>query len=86
VQKIVSALTTGGYIVNKHYMPTVLEAFTNCNITHDYRTAIDSCWRKLQPEGNWFSLRPQIGTQSMSMSDIEGKLVDYTTGYSSGMA
>jgi hypothetical protein len=31
-------------------------------------------------------LRPQIGTQSMSMSDIEGKLVDYTTGYSSGMA
>ena len=80
VQKIMNAQTTGGYIVNKHYMETLRRAFADCNVIKGgYGVAIDTCWKKLQPAGNWYTLQPQLGMQISSMSDIQGYVVDYET-------
>ena len=78
-----AALTASGYIIHKSFAPTLLQTFlqasyrlseSNCSQT-EY--AHDVLWKKLQQSGRWFALRPLIGKQRASYSDIEKRLVDY---------
>jgi hypothetical protein len=80
IQQIRDAQTTGGYIVNRHYMEAVRRAFADCPVaTGGYDASIDFCWKHLQPDAGWFTLRPQLGRQTASVSDIEMEAVDYST-------
>lgn len=77
------ALTTSGYIVHRSFASTLLQNFmqaayhlneSNCS-KEEY--AHDVLWKELQQSGKWFALKPLIGKQRASYSDIERKDVDY---------
>lgn len=83
LEVINTALTGSGYVVHKDYAPTLLRKLLqaayslnhyNC-VTIEY--APDVLWRELQQSKKWFALKPLIGKQRASFSDIEQKHVDY---------
>lgn len=76
VVRIVSAATTHAYVVNGAYITQLYNAFSACNVTKNYDTAIDTCWFELQKSGKWYGIKPQMGTQRKGFSDIEHKYID----------
>ena len=77
VSQVHEAQTTGGYIARRSIMPAMYAAFADCNVTVDYVTAIDQCWKPLQRRFVWVGFEPQPGTQMKSFSDIEQRDVNY---------
>ena len=81
--KISMCATTTGYLVNKHYIPILLnnvkdgaELFAkNSNMPSTY--AVDVYWRTLQSADNWFLITPPTVVQLEGYSDIEQKHVNY---------
>ena len=81
--KLHSAKTTTGYLVNKHYMRTLLSNFEeglsylikDYSIFFDY--ALDAYWNRLQQKDNWFIVQPPLVYQKPSYSDICNAQVDY---------
>ena len=78
-----AAFTASGYIVHRSFATTLLNIFlqaafhlneSNCS---KVEFAHDVLWLKLQQSGKWFSLKPLIGKQRASYSDIEKMNVDY---------
>ena len=78
-----SGQTTTAYIVSSDYYATLLENF-KAGCVGLMRTgskpefAIDMYWKRLQQVGRWFVVAPGLCTQRPDVSDIEGRLVDYT--------
>jgi GR25 family glycosyltransferase involved in LPS biosynthesis len=82
--KVVNAQTTTAYIVQAHYYNTLLSnfkesAFMLMNQMPAQKSAIDIHWKRLQCTGHWFALRPLLVTQAPGYSDIEHRIVNYTT-------
>ena len=75
--QIQNAQTTGGYIARRRIIPYIYQAFKECDVSKDYYTAIDQCWKPLQTTYLWIGFEPQIGKQSKSFSDIELREVEY---------
>lgn len=81
--KVTSCQTTTGYIVNGHYIDTLLKHFTEgLNMLLKYPDkhlfyAIDRYWFYLQKQDNWFLIIPQVVVQAPNYSDIEQKNTDY---------
>jgi glycosyl transferase family 25 len=80
--KIISAQTTGAYIVNNSYYQTLLTNFKEglnnlieTNMSGKY--AIDRYWKQLQSRDSWYIVIPQICFQIPSYSDIQKKNVNY---------
>jgi hypothetical protein len=78
--QINNAQTTGGLLfrdteVLKRYRDLI--SLENCNVRKDNAIAIDQCMKPLQSEVLWVGLKPQIGTQISSFSDIEQMVVNY---------
>ena len=78
-----AALTASGYIIHRSFAPKILETFmeasyrlneSNCS---QAEYAHDVLWKRLQQSGKWFALKPLIGKQRASYSDIEKRHVDY---------
>ena len=78
-----AALTASGYIIHRSFATTLLHNFlqvayhlneSNCSKA-EY--AHDVLWKKHQQSGKWFALKPVIGRQRASYSDIEKMNVDY---------
>lgn len=82
------AQTTSGYVVRKSYARRLLQNFLlsayhlnqrDCplplSIKEEY--AIDMYWKRLQSSGEWYALKPLIGKQRPSYSDIEKTDVDF---------
>ena len=78
VVRIREAQASSGYFIKASYMPIVYKVFLQCDILSSPLVALDSCWKKLQREGNWYGLEPQLGTQKPGYSDIEGREVQYS--------
>ena len=91
LNKVIECQTRSGYIIKKSYIPNLLKVWKeNVNIrlkyniskTNSYKeyndtnTAGDQCWKILQND-KWFSVRPVLGKQIKSYSDLEKKVVDY---------
>lgn len=83
LEVIVEAMTASGYLVHKDFAPTLLRTLlqaayhlnkSNCSQAH---YAHDVLWAELQRSGKWFALKPVIGKQRASYSDIEKRHVDY---------
>ena len=80
------AQTTSGYIVRKSYAGKLLQNFllsayhlnqNECPLPIKMEYAIDMYWKRLQSSGEWFALKPLIGKQRPSYSDIEKTDVDF---------
>lgn len=83
--RVRKAFTTVGYIVNKHYVPILLENFKEAEqlldkhvkSLRDYRNvstypyAIDIWWQQLQKKDKWYSTLPTLGKQCDGYSNIE---------------
>jgi GR25 family glycosyltransferase involved in LPS biosynthesis len=81
--KVSKCQTTTGYIVQKHYIPTLIanikEGVNNLikNPQKHVLYAIDKNWFKLQQRDNWFLIIPLTVVQKPGYSDIEKKNTDY---------
>jgi hypothetical protein len=77
--------TTTGYIVNGAYLDTLIanmeEGLDNLRLNPSNTTqyAIDRNWIKLQRIGHWYIIIPLTVSQYTNYSDIEDKVVDYTS-------
>ena len=83
ITKIIDAQTLSGYIVNKKFAKTLLDNYKESVNSLEFigykvhHLCFDIYMKKLQPTSNWFCLKPKIGKQMESYSDIEYKVVDY---------
>lgn len=83
ISKIIDAQTTSGYIVSRKFAPVLLQNYKQGILNLErlgYRVddfCIDIYMKKLQPCSNWYCLKPKIGKQMESFSDIEKHSVNY---------
>jgi len=81
--KVSKCQTTTGYIVQKHYIPTLIanikEGVNNLikNPQKHVIYAVDKYWFNLQARDNWFLIIPLTVVQKPGYSDIEKKNTDY---------
>jgi hypothetical protein len=75
--------TTTGYVVNKNYIPVLLQNMKQGlenlirNPKRGSAFSVDIFWKHLQQTGRWFLLVPVAAVQLASFSDIENRFVDY---------
>jgi glycosyl transferase family 25 len=81
--KVSKCQTTTGYLVNGHYIPTLIENIkigVNNLIKNPQQHkfyAIDKYWFNLQQKDNWYLIIPLTVTQKPGYSDIEKKPTNY---------
>lgn len=81
--KIGNCQTTTGYIVNKHYLDTLITNFREsaANLIKDPQNkrmfALDVYWKRLQQIHQWYMIVPITVIQVESYSDIENRVTDY---------
>jgi len=80
--RLLSAQTATAYVVAQSYYDTLIanyrEAIDLYTRTGDWtKYANDQYWKRLQPRGRWYIVRPNMGFQLPSYSDIEGRNVNY---------
>ena len=80
--RLIESQTTASYIVNRHYIPIVIQNFEESlkksiseGPTHD--NALDIYWKKLQRIDNWYITHPVYIYQKPSYSNIKNQDVDY---------
>lgn len=83
LDEIKEAQTASGYLVHKSFAPIMLQNhlyaayhLNQADCPHNVY-AHDQTWKNLQQSGKWFALKPLIGKQKASYSDIEKRNVDY---------
>jgi GR25 family glycosyltransferase involved in LPS biosynthesis len=74
IRKIIDGQTASGYIVNGHYLDTLIELYSWAipaleRTNEHWNYANDLVWKRLQPGGNWFYLTKRLGRQRASYSD-----------------
>ncbi len=82
IGKIGYAQTASGYLVNGHYLETLLnhlkEGYKYLEPTrHFWLYTNDVYWKTLQAKDNWFYFKNRIGIQRKSFSDNSGVVTDY---------
>jgi glycosyl transferase family 25 len=81
--KVTRCQTTTGYLVNGHYIKTLLNnikmGLTNLlnNPTNKTQYAIDKFWFGLQEIHNWYLITPLTVVQREDYSDIEKRVTNY---------
>jgi glycosyl transferase family 25 len=80
--RLESCQTTTAYVVDQGYYDTLLanyrEGVALLGATDDYpQYALDQFWKRLQPVGRWFIVRPNMGFQLPGYSNVEEKPVNY---------
>ena len=83
--RVFEAQTTTGYIVPRRYMPTLLQNFKNglagfLETGNRWTYSIDSYWKSLQRDDQWFFLTPPTVIQYANWSNIESAHTDYGRG------
>jgi hypothetical protein len=74
--RVLSSQTASGYIVHRNYARVLLENFRAgfelllCG-TRPEEACIDMYWKRLMPEGKWYTTRDRVGYQYGNFSDIE---------------
>jgi GR25 family glycosyltransferase involved in LPS biosynthesis len=82
IHRILSAQTTSGYILHRDYLPTLLHNFQeSCQNLETNGKSSEGCldihWKRLQPQGKWFTYYTRIGYQYESYSDVEKFVANY---------
>lgn len=82
VKRILYSQTTSSYIIKKHYIPTLLQNFTES--MHDMESrgvhrenCLDIHWTELMKKDVWYGIYPAIGYQYECYSDIQNVVVNY---------
>lgn len=82
--KVKKCQTTTGYIVNGHYIKTLIDNI-KMGLTHLIKNprnhllfAIDKFWFHLQEKDNWYLIIPLTVIQKTGYSDIEKRITNYS--------
>lgn len=80
--QVFSCQTTTGYIVNGHYIKTLMQNIKRglinlINTNNKPMFAIDRYWFSLQRMGNWYLIVPLTVVQRQDYSDIEKRFTNY---------
>jgi GR25 family glycosyltransferase involved in LPS biosynthesis len=82
--KVNKCQTTTGYMVNGHYIKTLIDNIKT-GITHliknprnHFLFAIDKFWFHLQEKDNWYLIIPLTVIQKPGFSDIEKRITNYS--------
>jgi glycosyl transferase family 25 len=82
IKKVISSQTTSGYIIKRTYVPILLNNLLESSsliekegLKHEYW--LDQYWKRLMPNGNWYTYKERIGYQYNNYSDIEKKICNY---------
>jgi GR25 family glycosyltransferase involved in LPS biosynthesis len=81
--RIVECQTASGYLVHKKFAPILLRNFSESVERQQLKgfkvhaLCHDIFWKAIQPVSKWYCLKPKIGKQIASYSDIEKKKTDY---------
>mmetsp|Transcript_4314 Transcript_4314/g.15203 ORF Transcript_4314/g.15203 Transcript_4314/m.15203 type:complete len:271 (-) Transcript_4314:399-1211(-) len=76
--RVDNALATHGYLIRSRLYPFAIQMFRLCDVRSNLHAAIDVCWQPLQRLTKWYGFTPQLATQAISYSDIEGTEVSYS--------
>lgn len=80
--RVLASQTASGYIVHRNYARVLLENFRAgfelllCG-ARPGEACVDMYWKRLMPEGRWYTARDRVGFQYANHSDIEKVFVDY---------
>jgi len=82
--KLISCNCALSYIINKTYYEKLLKCFKQAveELTKTYdpsKYAIDQAWKHLQRRDNWYIIKPNMGIQIPTYSDIENIFRDYSS-------
>jgi len=82
--RLISAQTTTGYVVNRSYYSKLLQNFKESyNLLKEQNNpnlfALDQYWKNLQAKDNWYIL--SMVYQRPDFSDIENRFVDYRSAF-----
>jgi GR25 family glycosyltransferase involved in LPS biosynthesis len=74
LKKVTEGYQTSSYIINSHYIDTVLAEFEKAvplleKTRKHWLYAIDTCWHPLQKKDNFYVFNPMLGQQRPSFSD-----------------
>lgn len=74
IGRVLNAQTASGYIVNGHYLDTLIELYSWAipaleRTNEHWNYANDHVWKQLQPNGKWYYMTNRIGKQRSSYSD-----------------
>jgi hypothetical protein len=87
--RVFEASSAVGYVVNRPYLPTLLNCFVEAVAQLERfrdirprsavtgRFAIDVAWKSLQRRDHWYIANPALGHHRAGHSDIEGGFYDY---------
>jgi glycosyl transferase family 25 len=82
IKKIIDGQTAAGYIVSCDYYDTLIKLYEETTVLLEktnahWLYANDICWKKLQPEGNWYFTTQPLGRQRADYSDNKMCFVNY---------
>jgi hypothetical protein len=79
--RILDAQTASAYAVTREFAPKLLELFEEGErglaVAYADELVTDQIWKRIQRGSRWYCLKPRVGIQRPSYSDIEKKAVDY---------
>jgi len=82
LQKVLEAQTASGYIVNNCFYDKLINLYEWAiplleQTKEHWNYANDQCWKRLQPESNWYALTNRCGKQRAGYSDNSEKFEDH---------
>ena len=83
VKRLIEAQMSSGYVANTKYLKKILDEYLQAlkafqeSGKWSWEYCNDQCWKPLQKVDKWYSIKPNIGVQRESFSDIENKKVNY---------
>jgi glycosyl transferase family 25 len=84
LDQIVEASNACAYIVNGHYLDTLIELYENAlplleSTGAHWIYANDQVWKPLQKKDIWYLFNPRLGKQKSGYSDNAKRVMDYDT-------
>ena len=87
LEKVQNSYTASGYIITREFAPRLLENFTygfRLAVQEEIRTGrkthtycLDIYWKELMSVAKWYVIKPRLGRQLESFSDIDGRIVNH---------
>lgn len=77
LKKVIASITSSSYIITRKFAPRLLENFKESSnllrqfgLINNKAFVLDIFWHKLQPNCNWYLIKPSLGYQRESYSDV----------------
>jgi hypothetical protein len=80
--KVMEASAASGYIIHRSFYDKMIELYEWAipllqETKEHWNYANDQCWKRLQPESNWYCFTPRCGRQRAGYSDNSEQFQEY---------